>query len=196
MPRSRSRSARAAPSSRAIRSWRSSLRAKRRSGSTSSGSSLNEPGLNAKMSELHAAVGLAALDEHEWVLANRRKHATTLRELLTGLPVAFQRGSESSTWQFVPALLATPAMRDELLASAGTAGIQLGTYHKPLHTMGALRRCVAEGSLAVTCDLASRLVSLPMANDTTSEELARIAQLVELSAGATARRTLVAAVAS
>lgn len=144
---------------------------------------VEEPGLNGKLSELHAAVGLAALDDHERVLAARRDRAAALRRRLDGLGVAFQDGSERSTWQFVPALLPTAAARDAILAAAPDAGIQLRTYHEPLHEFARLRGCPVEGGLAVTDDLAARIVSLPLANDTTDAELARIAALVAAAVG-------------
>lgn len=143
---------------------------------------VDEPGLNAKLSEMHAAIGLAALDEHEQVLAARRGRAAALRDLLADAPVGFQPCSEASTWQFVPALMDSAGARDSALACAGRARIQLRTYHEPLHEMERLRDCPVEGSLDVTRDLASRLVSLPLANDTTDGELARIAALVESAA--------------
>lgn len=141
-----------------------------------------EPGLNAKLSELHAATGLAALDEHEQVLGRRRAAAAELRRALGDAPVDFQAGSERSTWQFVPALAQSAALRDGVLAAAAQEGVHVRTYHEPLHEMAPLRACAVAGSLDVTRDLAARSLSLPLANDTSPDELQRIAALVESAA--------------
>ena len=53
------------------------------------------------------------------------------------------------------------------------------TYYEPLHLAPALRHHETDGSLAITEDLASRIISLPMANDLTSDELDLICSVVE-----------------
>ena len=56
-------------------------------------------GLNAKMSELHAATGLAMLDRFTDVLDRRRATARQLQALFSSQPLTYQAGSDSSTWQ-------------------------------------------------------------------------------------------------
>lgn len=139
---------------------------------------VDEPGLNAKMSELHAAAGLAALDEHERVLAARRERAARLRVLLEPTGVSFQHGSERSAWQFVPVLAPTAAARDAALREGAARGVGLRSYHEPLHEMERLRGCAVAGTLDATREIASRSLSLPLSNDIGDDELARVAEVV------------------
>jgi dTDP-4-amino-4,6-dideoxygalactose transaminase len=139
-------------------------------------------GINAKMSEPAAAITLAALDGHERTLARRRENAA---RVVASLPPGceLQQGHECSTWQFVPVAAPTPAVRQALLDGAERAGIELRTYYDPLHGMPAFQRSARAGELAVTCDLASRIVSLPMAVDLTDAELEAVIATLRDGAG-------------
>jgi dTDP-4-amino-4,6-dideoxygalactose transaminase len=139
------------------------------------------PGLNARMSEAHAAIGLAALDRYDEVLGARRQRAATLTERL-GLQLEFQPGSATSAWQFVPGLAPTRERRDAILAHARDMKIEMRAYHQPLHRFPRLSRHARAGSLEVTEHLASRVLSLPMANDINDDELDQICSCV-LEAG-------------
>ena len=123
------------------------------------------PGLNAKLSEAPAAIALAVLDRYEQILAGRRRRARMLTASLAPGGFTFQRNSERSTWQFVPALAPSASAREEILERAVQMGVELRTYHEPLHLMEQLRNQPVVGSMDVTADLGSRIVSLPMAND-------------------------------
>jgi dTDP-4-amino-4,6-dideoxygalactose transaminase len=135
------------------------------------------PGLNARMSEPHAAIGLAALDRYDEVLSARRQRAATLTERL-GQQLEFQPGSAASTWQFVPALAPTRQSRNAILAHARDKKIEMRAYHQPLHLFPTLSHYPTAGSLEVTEYLASRVLSLPMANDISNDELDEICACV------------------
>ncbi len=135
---------------------------------------VDAPGLNAKMSEIHAATALAALDDFKEVLAAREQRSEALREGLVEHGFEFQAGCESSAWQFIPALASSAAVRDEALDLARSARVELRTYHEPLHAMRALSRYEALDDLAVTRDLAERMLSMPLANDLSDIEISRI----------------------
>jgi dTDP-4-amino-4,6-dideoxygalactose transaminase len=132
------------------------------------------PGLNAKMSEIHAATALAALDGFDAVLDARSSRSAAIRAGLAGEGFEFQSGCESSAWQFVPALAPTSTKREEILRSADARRVQLRTYHEPLHLMPALARYERFGDLPVTRDLAERALSLPLASDLSGAEISRI----------------------
>jgi len=65
-------------------------------------------------------------------------------------------------------------VRDEALDLARSARVELRTYHEPLHAMRALSRYEALDDLAVTRDLAERMLSMPLANDLSDIEISRI----------------------
>jgi dTDP-4-amino-4,6-dideoxygalactose transaminase len=134
----------------------------------------DEPGLNAKMSEIHAATALAALDDFEHVLNARSRRSTAIRAELTAHGFESQLGCDSSAWQFVPLLAPSSTVREDILRAARLGGVQLRTYHQPLHAMPRLSHYETNGDLAVTRDLATRTISLPLANDLTDDEISRI----------------------
>ncbi|SET95506.1 DegT/DnrJ/EryC1/StrS family aminotransferase [Geodermatophilus poikilotrophus] len=145
-------------------------------------------GINGKMPELTAAVGLTVLDRFDEVLTRRRTAAAWLRDELEPAGIAFQAGSTGSTFQFVPIALPTPAARGLLLQKAQDARIEVRAYFDPpMHRLPALTTCRQVGDLAVTGSLAERIIGLPMANDISATSLERIRDLV-LSAGTTAPR--------
>ena len=137
------------------------------------------PGLNAKLSEAPAAIALAVLDRYDQILVARQGRARMLIASLAPGGFAFQRNSDRSTWQFVPTLAPSASARDEILERAVQIGVELRTYHQPLHSVEPLRNYPVVGSLEVTEDLGSRIVSLPMANslDERSIELISAATL-------------------
>lgn len=134
-------------------------------------------GLNGKMSELHAATALAVLDELDEILVARRRAAEAVREG-AGEAVTWQAESERSTWQFVPVAFESPAARAAALGRCDT-DIETRSYYEPLHQMPAYTRLHrSDGGLETTEHLASRLLCLPMANDLSAEEVARIADAI------------------
>jgi dTDP-4-amino-4,6-dideoxygalactose transaminase len=136
-------------------------------------------GINAKMPELTAAVGLAVLDRFDDVLAARRAAAGWLRDELEPAGVAFQAGSAGSTFQFVPVALPTAESRNLLLQKAHDARIELRAYFDPpMHRLPALTSVRRAGDLPVTESLSQRIVGLPMANDISAGSLERIRDLV------------------
>jgi dTDP-4-amino-4,6-dideoxygalactose transaminase len=128
-------------------------------------------GINAKLPEILAATGLAVLDRYADTLAGRRARARGLVERLLAVGLTPQRGSSESTFQFVPVLCPTGGDRDRLLAAADAAGVQVRTYFDPpMHRVPAFGSDEVAGSLAVTEDVSSRIVALPMSNDQTTAD--------------------------
>lgn len=132
--------------------------------------------LNGKMSEVHAAIGLAVLDDFEGILRSRRDAAEALRAELSSR-FGFQAGSERSTWQFVPVATRDAEQRNALLTTARTL-IELRTYYEPLHLMPAFADVPVLGALEATEALGDRIISLPMANDLSSTDISTIVRAV------------------
>jgi dTDP-4-amino-4,6-dideoxygalactose transaminase len=137
----------------------------------------DEPGLNAKLSELHAATALAVLDHYSDILGARRRTATGIRSALEPHGFRFQEGAERSTWQFVPVLAPTRETRRRLLEQALRVGIEVKTYFQPLHRFPAYRAYEHADDLPVTDALAERTLSLPLANNMDPQDVQRIQTL-------------------
>jgi dTDP-4-amino-4,6-dideoxygalactose transaminase len=135
-------------------------------------------GTNAKLSELAAASGLAMLDAFDEQLGRRRERVARLRAALDGAPLGWQGGAEASTWQVVPAVARDAAARDAIRAAAAAAGVEVrAPFDPPLHGHPAFA-AAPRVALPVSEELARRSVALPMANDLTDDEVARIAEAV------------------
>jgi dTDP-4-amino-4,6-dideoxygalactose transaminase len=136
-----------------------------------------EMGLNAKMSELHAATALAVLDEFDSILDSRRRAAASIRAQ-AGPNITWQAGCEHSTWQFVPVAFAGPDER--MQAGRSSRGcVEVRTYYEPLHEMDPYRHWpIVDGGLSQTAELHKRILCLPMANDLTDLELEVIGSLL------------------
>jgi dTDP-4-amino-4,6-dideoxygalactose transaminase len=133
-------------------------------------------GLNAKLSEPAAAIALAALDHFDRNLSARRDAAARVVE---GLPPGFelQRDNECGTWQFVPVKAPSPDRRAAVFEAAKET-VEIRTYYRPLHLMPAFKDTRQADLLPVTNDLAQRMVSLPMADDLTQQEIDAIVATV------------------
>ena len=137
-------------------------------------------GINAKLSEMQCAVCLAALDGFDEVLRARRSRAAWLRHALEPLGCTFQRNAERGTWQSVPVLVRDAATRERIRRRAEAADVELRAYFEtPLHAHPPFTDDPRADALRVTDDLASRCLSLPMANDLRDDEMARIVAVLD-----------------
>lgn len=140
---------------------------------------LRTHGINAKLSEIHAAIGLAVLDGYDKVLESRRSLARRIRRPLESAGFSFQPASERSTWQFIPTLAPSGEARDAVLAHASSEGIDVRTYFAPpLDALPPFAASQRLDVLPVTEDCARRILSLPLANDLTDGEVERIVACV------------------
>jgi dTDP-4-amino-4,6-dideoxygalactose transaminase len=139
-------------------------------------------GLNAKMSELHAAVGLAVLDEYDSILEHRRRAATQIQESSTAA-ITWQTGCEHSTWQFVPVAFSDADHRRS--AEKQCEGhVEVRTYYQPIHLTESFRGFpMFGGELGHTTELHDRVLCLPMANDLSAEEISAIGAILAPHAG-------------
>jgi dTDP-4-amino-4,6-dideoxygalactose transaminase len=134
-------------------------------------------GLNAKMSELHAAVALAVLDDYDLILERRSDTAQQIR-LEAAPSLTWQVGCERSTWQFVPVAFPDAERRREAEAACERV-IETRTYYEPLHMMEPFRDYpVLGGGLGCTTDLRERVLCLPMANDLSGDEVSAISSVI------------------
>jgi dTDP-4-amino-4,6-dideoxygalactose transaminase len=124
---------------------------------------VDEAGTNGKMSEYHAAVGLAALPR--W----RAKREVRL-SLQAGYRLALRQHCAGVEWQDKPEgiptlmVVALPAGVDasHVASKLGGHGIETRRwYHPPLHEHAAFAACDTVGALEVSHDLAARLLGLP-----------------------------------
>ena len=144
------------------------------------------PGMNAKMSEIAAATGLAMLDRYDATLTSRRATAESLQTMLDSYPVTYQRGSGGSTWQVFQLLVPDIRARTRALEEADRLRIEVRTcFDPPLHRHPAFVEMPRASAMTVTNALAERCLSLPMANTLGPRQIDRISELLRRTFGRT-----------
>jgi dTDP-4-amino-4,6-dideoxygalactose transaminase len=144
-------------------------------------------GLNARMSELHAAVALASFDGLEDRLRERNELAERYREAMAGIPgISFPTVpvGDRSTFKDLTILVdpdwygtSADALKDALAAE----GVDTRRYYAPpVHRMRAYRGVtVGNGGLPVTDRASQRALSLPLWPGLTREQIELVALAVE-----------------
>lgn len=143
------------------------------------------PGLNGKLSELHAAVGLAVLNHIEPWLGLRRRIAQEYRACFSsgaGTKSWDQIGDPA--WQSYPLLLPPGIDAHEVLLHALNAGVELRRYYFPaLHQTPCFGHC-ARTELPNSEMLARRMLCLPVHSDMAVGEIREVALRVQKAIGA------------
>ena len=121
-------------------------------------------GTNAKLSEYHAAVGLAMLERWQRRKEVKRRLFQAYRNRLDGLkrPLLYQAGVE----QIIPPLLAVRLPEQNDLAGLAERLREQGIhtrrwYHPPLHQHPAFAEVPRAGDLPVTRRIANQILGLP-----------------------------------
>jgi dTDP-4-amino-4,6-dideoxygalactose transaminase len=134
------------------------------------------PGLNAKLSEVHALLALARLDGFEAIVERRATLAAAYRALLPGWGMQRPTGRRLA-FQFMPVLLpeALAGARPALLARLAARGIGAAHYFSPhLAEQPYILTNSVVDDLTVTDRLSRRALSLPMADAMTEAEVAEV----------------------
>ena len=138
-----------------------------------------EPGLNAKLDELSCAIGRRALVGLDNRIAHRRERHRRYRDHLTGQGMRFQPGSERSSVPFVTVLAQRGEDRDELLARLDGGGVEGRSYYNPpVHRHAQFAACERASSLQVCDDLCARVLSLPMSDVLSADEVEKVCSVL------------------
>jgi dTDP-4-amino-4,6-dideoxygalactose transaminase len=133
-------------------------------------------GLNGKLSEVGALVAEARLEGFEVIIDHRLRLVESYRALLPGLVFQVTSGSRQAH-QFMPVVLPTgwADRRAAVMVGLERTGIGARTYFSPhLAQQPYFAANSVAGDLAVTDDLAARVMSLPLADDMTTDEVAYV----------------------
>jgi dTDP-4-amino-4,6-dideoxygalactose transaminase len=145
-------------------------------------------GLNYRLDEPRAAIGLVQLGRLPAANAARARLAAHYRERLegvAGLTVAMSAGTEEATSAHHLAVVVLPpaCARAELRAALAARRIQTSVHYPPIHRFSAYRQL--EGRpLPRTDEVADRLLTLPLYAHMTEEQVDEVADalIVELDA--------------
>jgi dTDP-4-amino-4,6-dideoxygalactose transaminase len=141
-------------------------------------------GLNARMSELHAAVALESLESLDEHLATRAMLAARYRDglsLLPGLRVQHLADEDLPTWKDLTIAVDAERFgltRDELVDALRAEGIDTRRYFDPPVHRQRSHAASAPDPLPVTDTVASSVVSLPLYRELSPIDVDRIVSVV------------------
>jgi dTDP-4-amino-4,6-dideoxygalactose transaminase len=143
-------------------------------------------GLNARMSEIHAAMALASLEGLDERIDRRNELAGVYRQALADVPgISFPvvRETDRSTFKDFTILVEASEFgidAAELTGALAAEGIQTKRYYAPpVHRMKAYRgQAVKNGSLPVTEAVVQRVLTLPLWSSMQEPELLQVADAV------------------
>lgn len=142
-------------------------------------------GLNARMSELHAAVALASLEGIEERVARRNELARVYRVALADVPgIGFPsvRAGDRSTFKDLTILVDPDAFgldATSLGEALAAEGIETRRYYAPpVHRTRAYRSVANGGTLPVTDHAAARVLTLPLWEGMTVDNVGLVADAV------------------
>ncbi len=145
------------------------------------GDAVPHVGFNAKMSEMHAAMGLALLPELDALIARRKACFTAYVKALADAPVrlidpdAF--GDFSWNYAYFPVVTRAGEVVERIQAALADEGIESRRYFRPsFDSVDNARPC------PVARDIASRVLSLPFSPFLTEDEIAQVAAIVRRQA--------------
>jgi dTDP-4-amino-4,6-dideoxygalactose transaminase len=134
---------------------------------------------NAKLSEYHAAVGLAHLNQWPEQIRARKQLFHAYQEALSGLVIM-----QKNTGLFAPSVMSvrlrTAQQRNDLENACTAVGIQTRRWYQPLlHEHPSLSGVETLQPLMQAEALACTLIGLPFFPDLTSDQLAKIKEVVK-----------------
>ncbi len=137
-------------------------------------------GINGKLSEFHAAVGLAVAAVFNAQLRARRGMAARYIAALLDFPeLCFCKEPDDSAWQLFPLLLPTPESADAFEEHTRLLGMEIRRYYRPsLSSHFAVERVT---ECPVSEDLSQRMCCVPVYSNASESEADEMVALVNLS---------------
>ena len=140
---------------------------------------VHQAGTNAKLSEYHAAVGIAALARWPERATLRRSLAADYRRRLEAECAGVQFQQRPAEGAYAAFCILLPASTDPALAGSRLSAVGIETrrwYYPPLNGHPAFADSMVAGGLGATADISGRMLGLPFHLDLNPARLDRIAQ--------------------
>lgn len=136
-----------------------------------------EDGTNGKMTEVHAAVGLANLKYLDAALADRkRKYAMYKEALSKDKSLKFQKINEGCNYSYFPVIFKDEETLLEVLAKLNANHIFPRRYFYP--SVNTFSRLVPYTPMPVSEDIASRILCLPLYYTLSEQDIQRIIDII------------------
>ncbi|WGD38072.1 DegT/DnrJ/EryC1/StrS family aminotransferase [Lysinibacter sp. HNR] len=136
----------------------------------------NQVGINGKLQELNAALGLRQFPKFEKALSSRRLALNRYREEISADFFSFPRGIEQSSVCFASVITVDHKTRERARERLIEEGVEARTYYSPVVDRQPIFAPYQDLSapLPVTEDIAGRVLSLPIHENMKSEDLDRV----------------------
>lgn len=136
-----------------------------------------EDGMNGKMTEVHAAVGLANLKYLDMALADRKKKYMLYKDGLSPIEsLTFQKITEDCNYSYFPVVFPDEPTLLKVQAKLNENHIYPRRYFYP--SVNTFKRLVPYVPMPVSEDLASRILCLPLYYTLSEKDIERIINLV------------------
>jgi dTDP-4-amino-4,6-dideoxygalactose transaminase len=129
-------------------------------------------GYNFRLSDLHAAIGLAQLERLTELTERRRANAAYLSERITSVITPHLEPGYGHVWHQYTVRVNGRRDRDMAIEQLGAAGVGTGVFYPlPAHRQPHVRACVGEIRMPMAEKLAGEVLSLPVHPALTPNEL-------------------------
>lgn len=131
-------------------------------------------GYNWRMSTITASIGLSQLNKIEKLINLRRKNSKTLNSKLRKIPeitLPPEPNNFKHVYQLYSILTPNQTIRNKLQKYLSDNGIMSKVFFYPVHLTSFYKKLKKYSNLNTTEDISSRILSLPMYPNMTSEEL-------------------------
>lgn len=136
-------------------------------------------GTNAKLSEIHCAIGCRQLRKLESRLRRRREILSIYKDKLSGLGVEYQENDSRSTVPFLSVVFDSKDKAQRVKTLLTKKGVEARSYYSPLHLQPYLKgRVGVVGKLPVTESIAESIVSLPVHDDMSIDLIERVTNII------------------
>jgi dTDP-4-amino-4,6-dideoxygalactose transaminase len=134
-------------------------------------------GINGKLPEVSAAIGLAVLEDFDGIIAHRQSTALRYIDLLKDFDTLdYPMKADRVSWQAFPVLLPSAEIANQFIEGTAAASLQVRRgYYPSLEDWPGTRKLAACPNAR---SLAERIVALPIYSDITEDELSHIIGIV------------------
>lgn len=137
-----------------------------------------EDGTNGKMTEVHAAVGLANLKYLDAALADRKKKYAMYKDALSSdSALTFQKINESCNYSYFPVIFPTEDICLKVINALNEQHIFPRRYFYP--SVNTFTRLVPYVSMPISEDVARRILCLPLYYTLSEQDVERIIKIVK-----------------
>jgi dTDP-4-amino-4,6-dideoxygalactose transaminase len=134
-------------------------------------------GFNGKMSEFHAAVGIAQLNRFQEVVGRRQAFAAIYRDRLAHYPeIICPQDTNCAPWQFFPVLLPSVTAAERFIETTAAVGVEIRRYYRP--SLSRWPETRSFGTCPISEELSDRMCVLPVRAVTAGPETKQIVDLV------------------